>query len=424
MKNSRRKNDLQGQSGRAGSIRSGLKITKGEFRARLDSLQELIAEAGLDLFIISSFDSIYYLCGRGFEPLERPFFLLVKPEGAPVLLVPKLDLTHMSSVYNIPVENVCEYREYPAPAGQSWPDRLREEIGTARQIGIEPTVRQEIAAELDMFSTRMLPLVERMRLVKSPTEVEMIRRAARYADYGVERLLAASYHGATVGEGFAETGKVTSKILRDLDHRELLTTKVLMATWAAPHSALPHSIPALEHTLERGPHVALVLTRVNGYAAESERTYFTESPNQEAKHAFAAMMEARRIAFGMIRPGVSCEDLDGKVSEFLEGEGYGGVDKRLHRIGHGIGLGNHEAPWIAEGSTDRLERNMVISVEPGIYLKGIGGFRHSDTVLVTSDGPELLTNAPTDIGSLTLKASRAFRRLKGRMVKKVLGIDR
>ena len=90
MKNSRRKNDLQGQSGRAGSIRPGLKITEGEFRARLNSLQDLIAEAGLDLFIVSSFDSIYYLCGRGFEPLERPFFLLVKPEGAPVLLVPKL----------------------------------------------------------------------------------------------------------------------------------------------------------------------------------------------------------------------------------------------------------------------------------------------------------------------------------------------
>ncbi len=79
------------------------------------------------------------------------------------------------------------------------------------------------------------------------------------------------------------------------------------------------------------------------------------------------------------------------MNEFLRSEGYGSEDERLHRTGHGLGLGNHEAPWIAEGSPDVLAENMVISIEPGIYLKGKGGVRHSDTILVTHDGYEVLT---------------------------------
>ena len=132
--------------------------------------------------------------------------------------------------------------------------------------------------------------------------------------------------------------------------------------------------------------MALVLSRVNGYAAESERTYFTTPPSGEVRKAFEAMTEARHIALEMIRPGVPCSEVDAAVNDYLRNEGYSGEDQRLHRTGHGIGLGTHEAPWIAEGSGDRLAENMVISVEPGIYLQGVGGVRHSDTVVVTKDG--------------------------------------
>ena len=94
----------------------------------------------------------------------------------------------------------------------------------------------------------------------------------------VERLLAASYHSATVAEGFAATGAVNRAIIREVDDWDPLTSRVLMATWAAPRSARPHSIPALIDRLATGPHVALSFLRVNGYAAESERTYFTAPP--------------------------------------------------------------------------------------------------------------------------------------------------
>ena len=239
----------------------------------------------------------------------------------------------------------------------------------------------------------------------------MIRQAARYADRAAEQLLAASYRGAWVAEGFARTGAITRAIIRELGDWQPLTTRVLMATWAAPRSAQPHSVPALEDQLRDGPHVALAFLRVNGYAAESERTYFTVKPTPEMVRAFRAMEEARKIALGMIRPGVACTEIDAAVRAFLEAEGYGGEQVRLHRTGHGIGLGNHEAPWVAEGSDDVLAENMVISIEPGIYLDGdeAGGYRHSDTVLVTREGYECLTRLPTDLRSLTLRGWKPAR---------------
>src|SRR5437879_5372579 len=125
-----------------------LRIPPEEYRRRLEHLQVSVQQAGLDLFIVSAFDSIYYLTGAGFEPLERPFFLLVRPGRPPVLLVPKLDHEHMKKAHNIATENIHTYWEYPAPAGRSWPDRLRDQIGGVQQIGVEPTLHQEMAQQL------------------------------------------------------------------------------------------------------------------------------------------------------------------------------------------------------------------------------------------------------------------------------------
>ena len=401
-----------------------LQIPPDEYLRRLESLQACVAEAGLDVFIVTSQDSIYYLTSAGFEPLERPFFLLIYPRNSPVLLVPKLEHEHMKKAQNIPDENLHTYWEYPAPVGSGWGDRLRDLIGPAKEIGVEPTLRQEIIAELKGYSFRTEPLVERLRLVKSDTEVELIRRAARYADFGVQCLFGASYYGATVAEGFAETRAVTLRIIREVENWDPLNTKVVMATWAAPRSAEPHSVPHLSDRLREGPHVALVLTRVNGYAAESERTYFTAPPSRQIKQAFDAMTEARRIALNMVRPGTPCSELDRLVNDSLRQEGYEGEDSRLHRTGHGFGLGNHEPPWIADGSKDVLSENMVISIEPGIYLRGIGGIRHSDTVLVTKTGYELLTHSPTDLESLTIKSWKPVTRLKGWAVRRSLQVHR
>jgi Xaa-Pro dipeptidase len=95
-----------------------LRISPDEYQSRLDALQAGVQEAGLDLFLVSALDSLYYLTGAGFEPLERPFFLLVSSHEAPHLLVPKLDQEHMKKARGIESENIHSYWEFPAPAGR------------------------------------------------------------------------------------------------------------------------------------------------------------------------------------------------------------------------------------------------------------------------------------------------------------------
>lgn len=394
------------------------KITNAEHQQRVAKLQAKVTQYGHDVFLVSSRENIFYLTGVVCHPLERPLFVLVWRKGPPCFLVPALEAEHIRAT--IDKDHIESYWDYPAPAGQGWAERLREMLGGTTNIGVEPLLTLEISDRLGELSLCPTPLLEQLRVVKSPAEVAMIRRAASYAELGVKRLLAASYYGSWVVEGFVENRTVMKRIIRESDHFNPLLTKVLMGTWAAPRSAIPHSIPKLDDRLSEGPHVALVLTTVDGYAAECERTYFTAWPAREFRRAFAAMLEARHIAFGMVRPGAACAEIDAAVKEFLAKEGY--ADARLHRTGHGIGIAYHaEAPWLAEGSDEVLAAGMVVSVEPGIYLLGIGGLRHSDTVLVTDDGYESLTQHSIELEELAITGRKPLARLKGMLVRRSLG---
>lgn len=392
-------------------------ISRQEYQERMARLRQRVGEAGLDAFIVSAEDSIYYLTGVAYKPLERPFFILVHPTEAPVLLVPALEQEHLRAAPN--VSEVRHYWDYPAPAGQGWADRLLELLSGRSAVGVEPTLSQEVASRLVHLSPRVLPLVEELRIVKSPAELEMLREAARYSDLAVRKLMATSYHGVSVLELFAQGRSVQLQIMRESGY-DVLTSSVLVGSWPAPLSAQPHGVPTIGDRLGDGPHIALAFLRVNGYAAECERTYFLAPPSKQAKDAFAAMMEARRRAFALVRPGASCAEIDRATRDFLHQEGY--AANLLHRTGHGFGLGNHEAPWVSDGSSDVLRENMLISVEPGIYLPGMGGIRHSDTVLVTRDGYESLTRYATDLESLTLTARKPLGRLKGALVRRAAGL--
>jgi Xaa-Pro aminopeptidase len=279
---------------------------------------------------------------------------------------------------------------------------------------------QEIAARLSECHPQMYPLVERLRLVKSPTEVKMLRQAADYAKRGMEAIIKASYYGVTEIEIFSISRSVQKDIIKNTEF-DAPNTSVLTAAWPARLGLQPHGIPLVEDRLKTGPHVALSFMRVNGYGAECERTFFVDPPTHEMKALFETMMEARRRAVMRVKPGVSCEEIDQAANGFLRGEGLG--DYLLHRTGHGFGLGNHEGPWVAEGSEDILKENMFISIEPGLYVPNIGAFRHSDTYLVTREGCENLTPYPTEMEHLTILEKKILTRLKGVLIRRAVGIQ-
>ena len=139
-----------------------------------------------------------------------------------------------------------------------------------------------------------------------------------------------------------------------------------------------------------------------GYNAELERAMIIGTPTDAMRRLFDHMLAAQQVAFNALRPGVTCADVDGAVLAYFEANDL--LPYWKQHTGHAIGLRNHEAPFLDVGDHTRIEPGMVFTVEPGVYADEIGGFRHSDTVVVTADGIDILTYYPRDLESLTIAA--------------------
>ncbi|WP_434627027.1 M24 family metallopeptidase [Chromobacterium sp. CV08] len=387
-----------------------------ERRDRL--LRQRLQEAGIRQYVASGAESIYYLSGISYEPLERPFFLLLDVDsGRRRLLVPQLEHAHLKQAWGVAADDVGSYREYPAPSGERWQDKLSPLLQPG--FAFDPSAALPLAEFLQQAGGHADDALDHVRMIKSPWEIAKLARAGAYAAEGVNRLLGGAYDGASVAEGFAAGQQLLRRIIRDEPDFDPLCTRVLLAPWPAPLSAQPHAIPQLSQRLNGGPHVVISVVRLDGYTAECERTFFTRPPGAEQRERFAAMSRARQLAMSMLRPGVACAEIDGAVNDFLGGQSFGDWRLRLHRCGHGLGLGNHEAPWLAQGSADVLRAGMVVSIEPGIYLDGEGGYRHSDTLAITDDGWRNLTGeAGVDLESLVVDDMRPMARMKGYFIRK------
>jgi len=392
-------------------------IKHQEHLQRMQTLQTLVERAGLQAFLVTAQDSIYYLTGVTYVPLERPFFILVQPGHPAVVLAPALDREHLAGASN--VGEVRRYWDYPSPPGQGWPERLLRLVEDVHCLGIEPSLPQEIASVLAPLPPLVVGRVEQLRLVKSPAEVEMLRQAAHYADLGMQKILAAAYAGVSELEIFSQARAVQMRVIKETAF-DALNTSLLTAAWPARLGTQPHGVPLVADRLRAGPHIVLSFMRVNGYGAECERTFFVTPPDWAMQEMFAVMLEARRCAFALVRPGAACAEIDEAANGFLRQQGLG--EYLLHRTGHGFGLSNHEGPWVAAGSPDVLAENMLISIEPGIYVPGLGGFRHSDTLLVRADGYECLTHSATSLAELTLTGRKWLTRLRGSVVRKAVGL--
>lgn len=135
---------------------------------------------------------------------------------------------------------------------------------------------------------------------------------------------------------------------------------------------------------EGGGNTAIVAGLMDGYGCEVELSFFLGRVPDAARKPYDTMMQARALAFQMCKPGTSMHDLDVAVNDVFRKAGFG--DNLLHRTGHGIGVTAHEGPFLAEGYHHEIRPGMVFTIEPGVYIEGLGGFRHSDTVLVTENG--------------------------------------
>jgi len=391
-------------------------IKTEEYFTRRKKLASSLTINNIDAFLVSEPGSIYYFTGATYKAQERPFLIVIWPDKEPTFLVPKLEETHMKKAN---IGNVRSYWDYPAPKGLGWPEILKEILQGVTSLGVEPSISIDNFNKIQEINLKPLNVIRKLRLIKSPSELEMIRKAAYYSDLGMTLMMKKAYYGISVLEMFSLGRKIQMDVIKTKNF-DPLNCEFLTATWPAPWSSMPHAVPPIDGKLKNGPLAAMCYLRVNGYAAETERTFFLSEPTEEERKIFNHMREARKKAFEVIKPGVRCSDVDRAAQDFLKEKGYGKY--LLHRTGHGIGQGNHEGPWVADGGDHILDVNMVISVEPGIYIPEIGGFRHSDTVVVTKDGYELLTKYNRDIEDLTFLKPKRFSRMIGKIVQKAMKI--
>ncbi len=166
------------------------------------------------------------------------------------------------------------------------------------------------------------------------------------------------------------------------------------------NAAIPHAL-AGNITFQQGD---VVVTGANapvwGYNSELERTMIIGPASDEQKRMFDHMLAVQDIALAAILPGVPCSEVDLKVRKYYEDNNLMPFWK--HHVGHAIGLRYHEGPFLDLGDNTEIKPGMIFTVEPGLYAPDLGGFRHSDTVLVTEKGIELMTYYPRDLGSLTI----------------------
>jgi len=167
-----------------------------------------------------------------------------------------------------------------------------------------------------------------------------------------------------------------------------------------PDSAIPHSVYSKRKIRKGDVLVTEAGVEIGGYTSELERTVVVGRASTKAKRYFEEMLRAQSAALVEFREGAPCGRPDEAANKSVREAGLG--ECLRHHTGHGIGLDGHEPPWLDPGDRTIMDAGMVFSCEPGIYVPGFAGFRHSDTILVTKKGKDFITKYPRDIEDLTV----------------------
>ena len=230
-------------------------------------------------------------------------------------------------------------------------------------------------------------LVEALRAVKDESELHATRRAGEITSEAYARFAEERFVGRTERD--------LAWRLDGLFH-ELGAQAPAFETIVAsgPNGARPHARPT-DREIGAGETVVIDAgAMVAGYCADCTRTFATGPLPDELKDAYAACLEGQLAGLEAVRAGVTGVDADAAARETIEAAGLG--EKFGHGLGHGVGLEVHEAPRLSRESTDTLAAGNVVTVEPGVYLEGLGGIRIEDLVIVTENGAEVLTSSTKD----------------------------
>jgi Xaa-Pro aminopeptidase len=395
---------------------TSINITSAEFQSRAERLLEHVRAQGLSGVVL--FDNYYilYFSGFAFIPTERPIAFVMNVRGDKAMFVPRLEVEHARIKTGF--ERVDDYVEYPFdPHPAQVLKKTLDDMGIQGKLGADsdgyPWILGYQGPSLSELTggtvVRIAGFVEDLLMIKSQAEVALIRESVKWGNLAHRLLQRYTRVGATETEvSLRASHEATLAMLDTLG--PLYRAQSMFEDGASAgyrgqigrNAAIPHSL-ANNITFQPGDVlVSGASAPMWGYNSELERTMIIGQPTDEQRWMFEHMKKAQEFAFDALRPGARCSDVDRAVRKYYEDNDLMRFCK--HHSGHAIGLRYHEGPFLDLGDHTELRPGMVLTVEPGLYAADLGGFRHSDTVLVTQDGVEILTYYPRELESLTIQA--------------------
>ena len=358
------------------------------YARRLAAAAHGARDAGLAGLVITPGYDLRYLIGSRAQTFERLTALVIPASGTPTVVVPRLELAALreSAVGELGL------------SVRDWVDGENPYVMVADALG----GHARIAVTDSMPALHLLPLAERLgatpvlatgvlsalRMVKDPSEIEVLHRAGAAIDRVHSRVPRFLQPGRTEAEVAAD---ITKAIVAE-GHSEA----AFVIVGSGPHGADPHH-ECSDRVLQAGDIVVVDIGGPvePGYNSDCTRTYSLGEPTAEIAEQYAVLQRAQAAAVAAVRPGVTAEQVDAAARDLLAEAGL--AEYFVHRTGHGIGLSVHEEPYIVAGNDIPLTEGMAFSVEPGIYLPGQWGARIEDIVIVTADGAMAVNNRPHDL---------------------------
>ncbi|MGH2445155.1 MAG: M24 family metallopeptidase [Candidatus Limnocylindria bacterium] len=358
-------------------------------RDRLARAAAAAAERGVEALLITPSPDYRYLLGYRAPAMERLTCLIVRADGAPALVLPRLE----EPLARHRLGDLVDEIEIVAWDETDDPIRLVQTIvGSALRIGVQDQMWARFALRLGaaLDPAQLVeagPTLSSLRRVKSPDEVGRLRAAAAAADEAMGGITAERLSGRTE----AEVSAHVRTLLQAAGHE----TADFAIVASGPNSASPHH-EAGERVIERGDAIVLDIGgALDGYCSDTSRTAFVGEPHPDFAALFAVLREAQAAACQAVRPGVPAAEIDAVARNVIGEAGYG--DAFIHRTGHGIGLETHEEPYIVASNAEPLVAGNAFSVEPGIYIRDTWGARIEDIVVCTEAGGERLNTSSTEL---------------------------
>ena len=319
--------------------------------SKIEKITKQLQHEQADAAWITTPLNVFYFTGYRSEPHERLF----------ALLIGYLDTENPFEIDPLSFNKLLIESEHLTVKRQR---ELTQNFGVQHYGDIDQTIKE-------------------LRNIKNESEIENIREAAKLADKCIE-----------IGTEFLKVGVTEREVVNHIENeiKKFGVSEMSFDTMVlfGDHAASPHGTPG-ERKLVKDEYVLFDLGVIyNHYCSDMTRTVKFGTPSEEAQTIYNIVLEAETNAIEAIRAGVPLQDIDKIARDIISDAGYG--DYFPHRLGHGLGLEEHEYQDVSSTNSNLLEAGMVITIEPGIYVPNVAGVRIEDDILVTENGYEILTH--------------------------------